>query len=207
MKKLSSLVPAILALSLLASADARAGVLYDNGAPVGDDAVPLVPLVLAVTNSFDLLVDSTLTGIQFGLWASTGEEPALIALGLGTTPFSSDLAFAITALTNVFLFNNGDADIYQSTVPLVGTLPAGTYWVTLYGGVDTDGEILGWDITDGPSLAGVSVFGFIRQIPSESFQILGDPVVTAPEPASFTVWGLGMIGLVAAFRRHRKQAA
>jgi hypothetical protein len=179
----------------------RGGEIWNNGPPQGLSALNIVDQT--VSNSFTIQSPTSVTSIQAGLWVSTSDVPTAVNWSIGTGPFGNDIGSAKAAhLSSVFLFSNGFGfDIYESTFTLNGALPeAGTFWLTLDGGVSQFGSTVEWDVTDGPSQALVE--GATGSPGSESFQVfnaVSGPVV--PEPAGVTLVVIAGAGYIFGTRR------
>ncbi|MBI3467110.1 MAG: PEP-CTERM sorting domain-containing protein [Planctomycetes bacterium] len=193
---------------------ANAAVVYDNG-PINGTAGNAVAISGGwdTSTSFTLSGATTFTGAQVALWATMGETPVSLAWSIGTTAFGSEVASGVAALSNTFVMDfiafPTSYSIYESQFALSGTAGAGTYWVTLSNGLATAGS-LDWDTNFGPSASATRNLGLgiaPINVPSQSFQVFGDPVAAVPEPASLAIWGLGGIGMAVAARRKRKQVA
>jgi hypothetical protein len=137
-----------------------------------------VSLAHTVTNSVLLVKETTLTTFEVLLWSQLWDvQPLNEHLSIGTTPFGTDI---FSGLLGVGWISQGvtpsgyqlQAMIY--TLPGL-TLPAGTYWFSLFGfEVTVNGPTL-WDQNSGWAMAESSDAG---SIPSESWCLRGEIVNT-----------------------------
>jgi hypothetical protein len=144
-----------------------------------------------VTDSFTLANTSNLTGAQLGLYipGPSGNTPTTVQWSIGTTPFASDQGSGTASLTNTLFFSS---TLYASSFPLSQQLASGTYWLTIQNATPPAGVGVYWSQNFGPSssfVAGSGVNG------SESFEIFGTEAAASPEPASITLFGIGIAGL------------
>jgi hypothetical protein len=186
-------------------------VLYDNGPLDGTLSAWTINFGYAVADSFTLSGASTLTGLNFWVWANSGDVPKTVDFEIGTgTPFSSFtvLDSGTINLTNTFLKTNSSGfDLDEESVSGGNyNLGAGTYYLVLQNATTANSSALYWDINNGPSTAYESSFGPVKDnlFPgsnSDSFQILG--TTSAPEPGTLTLLGTGLLFLVGRRRRTR----
>src|SRR5208337_2277325 len=88
----------------------------------------------AVSDSFTVTSDTTLTEAQIGLWAAAGEYPTSVDWSIGTIAFGAQISSgAGSSLVNSYQSTNSQGyAVLQSTFALNGTLAADTtYWLTL----------------------------------------------------------------------------
>ena len=184
-------------------------VLYDNGPLDGTLSAWTINYGFAVADSFTLSGPSTLTGLNFWVWANTGDVPKTVDWEVGTgTPFSSFtvLDSGTMNLTSTFLKTNSDGyDLDEESVSGGNyNVGAGTYYLVLQNATTANGNTLYWDINNGPSIAYENTIGNVNGnlFPgsnSDSFQILG--TTSAPEPGTLTLLGTGLLFLVSRRRR------
>lgn len=198
----------VLSLALaLAAAPAFADItLYDNGPINGSVDGWTINFGYAVTDSFTLPSEMTITGFQFGVWAYPGDTPVSVDYSLSASPFGGTPS--TIALTSTFEYSNQYGyDIDQEVASGLNiAMGAGNYWLTLQNAVTTQGNPLYWDENSGPSQAEESALG---TIPSESFQIIGftdstattNTSSTTPEPGTIMLFGTALIGVAGALRR------
>jgi hypothetical protein len=201
--KHATLILAALLLMLGAGQAPAVSILYENGS-LNNGTASTSPSISAqaVTDSFTLSNDSTLTSVLVGLWLSSGDSPGNVLWSIGTTAFASDEGSGTASFTSISDGNN----LYTSTFSLISplNLAAGTYWLTLQAATTTPtGGDVDWDLNSGPSTAYISSRDVPESIPSEYFQILGPAAV--PEPASLTMLGIGIAFLVGYRWRRRRQ--
>jgi hypothetical protein len=190
-----SLVAAVcLFLTVSASADV---VLYDNGPDVGVNAFNIS--TFAVADSFTLSSNSTLTSVIFINWFFPGDSPVAVDWAIQSSPLGTNLFSGTATISSTFLGTNGlGADVYKDTIALPSIpLAPGTWYLQLTNETTGLGGPGFWAESDGPSLAFQSNVG---QIPSESFQILGN-TGTTPEPGTLALFGTGIVGLAGMLRR------
>jgi hypothetical protein len=194
-----------------ASADS---VLYPNTAGTGEMDAASISYPDATADSFILSGASKLTRVTFDAviqrvggsdplesldWA-IGSDAFLSDLGSGSfSLFDTNLAPYATFTTQVIGGPVVYWDFYQEYFDLTGvTLDAGTYWLTLKNAVSTETLPVYWAYNYGQSTAYQDDTN--TPIPSETFEILGDPITT-PEPATLTLLGTGLFFLVGRRRR------
>jgi hypothetical protein len=199
---------AVLILGLIGAAAAvpayADSTLYSNPGPgtytVNGWGVP-------TSDSFTLLQDSTVTGANLTVWFNAGDSPANVTWQIDSSFTNFDSSTLLESGTSdavsptLVATAYGDP-IYQFSIAIPSlALSAGTYWLELDNIGSTLGNGVGWDESDGSSLAWNGEDG-INPIGSETFQILGNegPIVT-PEPSSFLLLGSSLLGLAGLVKR------
>jgi hypothetical protein len=153
------------------------------------------------------LQDSTVTGANLTVWFNAGDSPANVTWQIDSSFTNFDSSTLLESGTSdavsptLVATAYGDP-IYQFSIAIPSlALSAGTYWLELDNIGSTLGNGVGWDESDGSSLAWNGEDG-INPIGSETFQILGNegPIVT-PEPSSFLLLGSSLLGLAGLVKR------
>jgi hypothetical protein len=211
MKKSQILAALILGLTgVLPSTPAFADpVLYSNGS--GDVGLAyLINYGEAITDSFTLSQNSTVTGADFAAWILTDPDTlstvdyAITTAPLGGTTESSGTVSPVGSLTMV----EGGWDYYEESFSIPNVdLSAGTYWLELQNAVEADGGIeVAWQVDNGPSGAFSSAYGNLNGLStpgsnSEAFDIYGAANSATPEPSGIALLGSGLAMLAAQTRR------
>jgi len=221
---------AIAGLMAAWSAPASAVVLYDNGTPdynnVWFSDIPDNGFI--AYDYFTLGSASTITGIEWwGIYYGDNTPPAggnVFDYEIQSNPggngqpsgeVDSDagsLGSGSPVDTGTQSFSFGSYDVYEFNASTSISLPAGSYFLTIYGtaadGVNTYGWVTSeetetdeWSYDpsgafwDGPNDAGLA------------FNLTGTNGGTAfvPEPATMTLLGLGLTGLVAKLSRRKSR--
>jgi hypothetical protein len=187
---MKKIIAGLCALVMLGGAQVRAGLVYDNGPPLG-------PITFSISNgdtitdSFTVSSATSLAGAKIAVVGDSVGTPLTVDWSIGTSAFGSEVSSGTGTLYNTY---TGPATI-ESTFSLSGSLFAGTtYWLTLQNATTSDGSALTWWESDGPSTA-YAYNGTLGSIPSESFQLYDAAV---PEPPSILtmVLGVAAVGLV-----------
>ncbi|MGH9604548.1 MAG: hypothetical protein ACRD3N_02495 [Terracidiphilus sp.] len=137
----------------------------------------------SVTDSFTLSSPATVGGATFSLWDDPGATVTGVSWEITSSPFGGTTLASGTDGSvgpNTLLvsdFSGYDILAETTTIPSL-SLPAGTYWFELLNGTASDGGLVAWDESDGPSSAYQDNTG--TSIPSETFQISGT-TTTVPE--------------------------
>ena len=98
--------------------------------------------------------------------------PTDLRWSIGTTLFGYDVSFGNASLANTYLGTSRFGEsIYESTFAISGLLSAGTYYLTLANGRNSENGAVYWDQNNGPSTAYISDLGMTAPIGSESFQL------------------------------------
>ena len=82
-------IPAL--MFLLAATPASAGVIYDNGPVSGAFSAWTINEGFAVTDSFNLSGDATVTDVNFDVWAFPGDTPLSVDWAITTGPFGREI--------------------------------------------------------------------------------------------------------------------
>jgi hypothetical protein len=189
--------------------------LYNNTTPysyttgsyqVSDDGY-------AVTDSFTLKQAATVNGATFVLWVPDGDwsddAPSSVDWEITSGMFSGTMALGKAVSlpnTSCGTSSGGDSVICDESISIPSLpLAAGTYYFQLSNAVTGDGDPVGWDESDGLSLAYQNIpLAVDPPIPSETFHILGDTGPVVPEPSSFLLLGSGLAGLAGLLKRKLK---
>jgi hypothetical protein len=212
--KRATLMLAALALLLGGVGQAKADVVYDDGAISGSGNRRLISSTngeaYSLSDSFTVAGLSLLTGAQHvGIDVSPGATPLTVNWSIGTTPFASDISAGTSNFAGTILARGSyGSDLYDESFTLNGTVNAGTtYYLTLSNATASDGNGVYWDVNYGASSAEQQIDGnYPFSVPAESFQLLGN-APSVPEPSSLTLLGIGGLWLAGCAWRRRHAAA
>lgn len=203
-----------LGMALAGKLASASSVLYDNGPANGSVGGWTISSGFEVADSFMLGTSSTLTGVKFASWLSSGDVGTnvdwAIVTGVNGQGDETVLSGTGAALHSTFLFTNSSGfDVYEEYFHLGSlSLAPGMYFLELMNGTTAQDNAMYWDETDGNSQAWQNTLGFLTTADgdcvtstsgncSESFQIIGTPSAT-PEGSSFALCALGLFGVVTA---------
>ena len=216
MKKSAILSALILGLiGAIAAAPAFAGTLYDNIGPTSNGGFGAMGLgAYPVSDSFTLSSSSTVTGVNFLVWLTPGDNLSSVDWSIGTSHFDASIGAGTATTTSLGETNSnvgGTFNIFNEAISISGlSLDAGTYWLTLHN-ASAEGDFVYWDISDGSSEAWATNYGSLNGWAgysgsnSETFQILGtEDTSVSPEPSSFLLLGSGLAGLAGLVTRKLK---
>ncbi len=183
--------------------------LYDNGPVNGDTSAWQINFGYAVSDAAKVAnVSRSNVKNNIVVWVEPGDTPTSIGWGLGTTPFSSNVASGVSPLTVTNSFVNSFGYNVDTVSFSMGTLSlsAGNYWVTLENATTADGAPLYWDENSGvgctsPGCPSQAQENGVGTIPSETFTLEGSPAGSTPEPNTLALLGSGFVGLAAFLRR------
>jgi hypothetical protein len=187
-----------------AAVPAKADTLfYDNGPLDGNTQAYSINFGFSVSDSFFMVGGTLPSGATIGLWVLPGDKPRTVDWSIGSTFYGSDLGSGTSNLMNTFDFTNSFGyDIYTSSFSISGAAPPqGTFYLTLQNATSRLDSPVYWDQNSGQSQAMDSSLG---SIPSETFQLFGRGDAQTPEPASFLLFGSGLLGLAGGIRRRIK---
>lgn len=170
-----------LLLILFAAGTARAQVLYSNGTDPGLYSWQ-INFGYAVTNSFVLSGPAHVDQVLLSIWdVDDLNNPMTSAWKMTTEPFggqvvatgNSFLGLVQACQTNRRLYCQWEMSLY-----IDANLPAGTYWLQVDNVQTKFGTDAFWGQSGGPSRAFLSAgpnpsSTAVRDIPSESFQVMG----------------------------------
>jgi hypothetical protein len=213
--RLASLL--LLAFSLALPTEAHAGVLYQNGPVNGICDIQnclvdawTVNFGFAVSDTFTMASNSTITGANFAFWMSPGDTLTSLDWEVGTVQFSNDIASGTASganLTQTFMFTNQygyDINLISISGLNVAVDSGTTYWLTLQNATVASGDPVYWDENNGPSEGKQAYEG---TIPSESFNLIGNSGGgSTPEPGGIVLFGSGVIGLGTVLRRRIRRS-
>ncbi len=183
--------------------------LYDNGPVNGETSAWQINFGYAVSDAAKVAnVSRSNVKNNIVVWVEPGDTPTSIGWGLGTTPFSSNVASGVSPLTVTNSFVNSFGYNVDTVSFSMGTLSlsAGNYWVTLENATTADGEPVYWDENSGvgctsPGCPSQAQENGVGTIPSETFTLEGSPAGSTPEPNTLALLGSGFVGLAAFLRR------
>jgi PEP-CTERM motif len=210
---------------MLAAMPAAAQVLYDDGPIKGTMDAWTINFGYIVSDTFSLLNNSTVTGLNFGVWEFPGDTLTSVDWSItsetnGGVFYGSGTASGRNLTDQFISINQYGYDIDKITVTglnvnLTGAIP--TYWLNLQNAVVPSGNPVFWDENSGigckgddgkgagcPSEAvcGGCIRNYYGNIPPESFDINGSVNGgTTPEPSSFMLLGSGVLVSVGVLRR------
>ncbi len=209
-------------IGTLARAD---DVLYSDGAVNGTYNAWPINAGVQVEDSFTVS-SSTITGVSFGNWITTGDTASTIEWSIvgsegSQTPVCAECS-GIASVSGVLLTSSpAFGDIYDESFSLPDiTLGAGTYWLELQDEVVSNDGAGAWDMNGGPSDVWDSDFGDVSGpnctaagvtlgttlapgTCSNSFEIFGSPSTTVSEPDSLVLFAMTLLGLGVARVRRR----
>ncbi len=181
--------------------------LYDNGPTAGDTDAWTINDGFAVSDSFILRSNSSVSGLNFEAWLFPGDILQTAEVSITSSEFGGTAYFSQTV---PFTQSNCGGNSYGFNLCTeTGTfapvnLYAGTYWLTLENAVcNCDGDAVYWDENSGPSSASENSIG---SIPSESFTIVGSASTSStgstPEPSTVMLFGSGLLSAIGSLRRN-----
>src|ERR1700722_11740812 len=91
--KLFSISLTIIAACLMIAGQAKAQLIYDDGAASGTINAWNISPDWSVSDSFTVSSPTTLASAQAGLWVGSGTTLTNLQWSIGTTPFASDISF------------------------------------------------------------------------------------------------------------------
>ena len=222
----------IAALMAVLAAPASAVVLYDNGGPdyyTGffsdpQNTPPLETALYIAYNQFTLSSAATITGMEWWGFYYNGNTPPAADLfdydiqmnpGGGGQP-SGDITSGVLGGLSVTDTGNvcDGCEVYQYNASASISLPAGTYYLSIYDTVSNPGNTFTW-CTSTESATGTEewsydtsgVYGWLG-VPEDglAFNLTGESSgAFVPEPATMTLLGLGLAGLGAKVARRRSR--
>jgi PEP-CTERM motif len=189
----------------LAALPVAAQTLYTNGPINGTTDSWAINFGFAVSDTFTLTSNSTVTGLMFGTFSFEGDvlenaEVEITSSEFGGTVYTDQVVdfTASGCHANQYGFN---VCTQSGSFPTSVNLAAGTYWLNLDNAVVNDGDPIYWDENSGPSQASENSVG---TIPSESFTVLGSSSGSGsvPEPGSILLLGSGILAIAGLARRN-----
>jgi hypothetical protein len=211
--KLTTLLGGAALAAICSGSVASAAVLYDNGPMNLSDSALTINGGQAIGDSFTLTSAATVTGVNFGVYALTGDRMLTVDWGITSdataVPDNGTAAVTTGAVTDDGGGIDASTDSF-STGPV--HLAAGTYYLWLQNAFTDSGDPLFWNINDGPSAANWALFGVNQGSlaglvepgsNSSAFQIVGT-LGDLPEPATWAMMLAGFGGIGAVMRRGRK---
>jgi len=209
-----------------AAVPALAGIknLYDNGQPNDDTTAWTINFGYAVSNSFGLNNDSTITGFQYEIWAIPGDKQLSVDWTISSQQGGAGAVFGSGTATvggnglqgtlaSQFVSSNAygyEIDLETVTglsMPVNKSGSPTDYWLTLQNATDSQLAPVYWDENSGEGCGGADGHGLYCSslawsdsagtIPSEAFTVNGQ----TPEPSSFLLLGSGILGLAGLVRK------
>ena len=151
---------------------------YTNGVLVGQTSAGVIgtytgsPSGGSISNSFILGGALITSQGQMGIWCEPGDIPQSVTWAIGTTFFDGSLGGGTVTPVSVFQFTNvGGFDVYLMTIPMIVSLAAGTYYLTLSHGRGITYPMIFWDINNGPSVAEADFLSVINPAQSNYFKV------------------------------------
>jgi hypothetical protein len=208
----------LVALSfLMLTIPATAGVIFDNYPINGGINAWTISSPYSVSDSFTLASGAMVNGVNFGAWLVSGDTLSTVDYAFGTSPFGADYGAGTANVSTDSTDVNGYGYIVASesfSFPDI-SLGAGTYFLTLYNAVVPSGNSVYWDENDGAGIVAYQTQTGLLSMPNgacelygdgtgtcaESFQILGEPSTTIPEPATCALLGSGLLAAACLRRR------
>ncbi len=198
-------------------------VLYDNGPANGNLDAWGINFGYGVSDSFHLSTAATVTGADFYTWVYPADSLTSVDWSISSDPLGGGTVYesGTATATGTFLSTKDYGfNLFAETIAFPSLdFGAGSYWLTLQNAVVVNGNPIYWDQNDGPSAAWLSGLGNLNTSGypcsgactfSEAFQITGDPLGggqggAVPEPASFGLLGLEIVGIASLMRKRIKR--
>lgn len=212
----SGLASSLFALALVAATTSNAAVIYDNGTPTTDNGYSIGGGSTA--DDFTIVSGGTVHSVGFffqNYYGITGWDQQVTysfladSGGLPGAVLATGSAQNVTPTLSSYAWCCGGGNAWLVEFDLVSDFVAAagsTYWLGLTGA----GGPSPWWVTASPSGSGNGVLNFTTNIQHEfAFYLSGTNVGQAnnvPEPASFALAAIGLLGLGVARRRMRKEA-